>query len=160
MSEDKLEHMRWQVAWRSKNQECCLQLFDVLKAHPKSWKKNNYFFASQSLIGAAFSLWRAVFLSEKDSKRAIVFDHSMNFLESVILDNAISYPLDKKNNEFTFNYYVNNARYRILDIARTFPELVPAWQDRAVDAKERWENAHKALVTTIQSFEDALAGNP
>jgi len=71
---DKAEHMRWQVEKRSENQACCLRLFELLNKYPDKWSKDvDYFLAAQELIGAAFSLWRAVFLGNKDGDVELVF---------------------------------------------------------------------------------------
>jgi hypothetical protein len=160
MEDGDLEHMQWQVTWRSKNQECCLSLFKLLRAHEDIWLEGDYFFAAQDMISAAFSLWRAVFLSDKEAKRSLVFKHSKDFLESVILDNAISYMQDKKNNEWTFNYYVTNARYRLVDMHERHSTIVPEWIYKNRKPKPRWVYAHSQLCESINAFQAHLADSP
>jgi hypothetical protein len=157
MNENDPKFMRWLVAQRSKNQKSCLAIFELLEKHPKTWQRNNYFFASQALIGAAFSLWRAVFLGNKTGKRSIVLKHSKSCLESVVLDNMISYPQDKRNNEWTFNYYLESARFRLKYLADEWPKVVPKWQYKRWKPMDRWEYAQGFLDKAVRKFEKHLA---
>lgn len=130
---DKADHMRWQVEKRSQNQACCVRLFELLNKHSRKCSGDvKCFLAAQDLIGAAFSLWRAVFLGNKGGDVEIVFSHAMKFFEGVILDNSISYVQDKNNNEWTFNYYASNARFRLIALHEDWPTVVPNGNQKSV----------------------------
>lgn len=157
MTKDKITHMEWQVKWRSENQDCSLKLFKLLEQYPTRWRQDGYYDAALCMSGAAFSLWRAVFLADKkEQTREAVLKHSMDFLEAVILDNAISYPQDKKNNEWTFNYYFWNARDRLIWLNGEWPRLVPRWIHKARSPKARWVYAHEMLCQAVENFESRM----
>src|SRR5689334_2535774 len=92
---DRTEHFQWLVDSRNRNQTCSLRLRLLLKDHEKRWKTKQLSMGAQELISVCFSLWRAVFLSEKTGKRSAVFDDGLKFLERIIEDNAIAYAQDK-----------------------------------------------------------------
>ncbi|MDQ7250544.1 hypothetical protein [Dongia sedimenti] len=152
-----LAHMRWLVERRSENQQCCLKLFELLEKNRSTWE-DEQFFAAQDMVGAAFSLWRAVFLGEKLSKRKLVYQHFRDFLGGLIEDNAISYVQDKKNREWTFNYYVENARFRLDALAkrRNGPGKLKAWTHKKRSATKRWEYAQSLLDDAIQKYSKHL----
>src|SRR3954469_21549169 len=70
----------------------------------------------QLALGAAFSLWRAVFLAWPDDL-ARTFDvtkpDSLVFLRKVIDTNAIAFSDDVTARHWASGYYLNNARYRL-----------------------------------------------
>ena len=153
MGTEDEDFMEWLVLQRSENQASCLELHKLLTKHAEQWKQGDYFFASVSLVGAAFSLWRAVFLADKrEATRTAVFDHSIKFLETMILDNAISYATDKRNNEITFNYYSENARLRLIDLTVEWPKLLEPWEYKLRDPKPRWEYNQRRLNDAIRRF--------
>jgi hypothetical protein len=145
--------MNWQVENRSKNQCCSVKLYEILETYSERFQKDEYFFASQDLISAAFSLWRAVFLTDKTGRRVEVLKMSQLFLSNVILDNSISYAQDKLTREWTFNYYLENARFRLERLHRKHPKLVQAWENKKRRAQPRWEYAQDILTRAIDSFE-------
>lgn len=154
MDKDQLDHMRWLVRQRSKNQECCLKLYCLLEANQTAWRNDKYFWAAQAMVGAAFSLWRAVFLGDKkEATKKAVLEHSMNFLESVIADNAVSYVTDKKNNEWTFNYYVESARSRLEYLHGKWPAVASEWVVMNRKPKPRWEYAQELLEIAVENFD-------
>jgi hypothetical protein len=141
-----LDHLRWVVRNRAKNQECALALFELLKKYPAQWKKPLYSSAAQMLVGIAFSLWRAAFLADKSGDVGSAIEHASLFLEKIILDNAIAYAQDRSAREWTFTYYVNAARYMLVELGRAFPNLVPEWKPEQKGAsKERWEYLQQML---------------
>ena len=73
----------------------------------------------QLSVGAAFSLWRAVFLvPPKDVGRSNKYtaDTAGAFLERVVRTNAIAFNDDLRNREWVSGYYLNNARYRLAEL--------------------------------------------
>jgi hypothetical protein len=61
----RIEDLAWSVESRRQNQECALVLYKLLVKYEgkTGWSKDNSFIA-RSLVGIAFSLWRAAFLSD------------------------------------------------------------------------------------------------
>lgn len=152
-----LNHLRWLIKSRNKNQQCALALFELFKKYPTQWKKKEYSFAAQALVGVVFSLWRAAFLADKSGNLEKVIEHTNSFLEKVILDNAIAYTQDRNAREWTFNYYVGNARFILSELAQKWPELVPMWERKKRPPKKRWDYAQEILVQAITNFEKNLA---
>ncbi len=69
------------------------------------------------LAGAAFSLWRAVFLTEStDSGELLITARS--FLEKVVRTNMIGFNDDISMQAWTSGYYLNNAKYRLLLVSK------------------------------------------
>jgi hypothetical protein len=110
---------------------------------------------AEKLAGVAFSLWRAVFLSEltgDDKKR---MTHLDQFLKSLITDNTVVYQTDKNSREWTFRYYINNSRYRLAHIAeKLMPDILDRsfLDEKANSEKHEWEIAQTALSSAIASF--------
>jgi hypothetical protein len=104
--------------------------------------------ARQFALGAAFSLWRAVFLiADHDVERRLdnpdLDAHAKRFLERVIRTNAINFVDDLRFQEWSSGYYVNNARYRVTELLTGTPgpgsvesTLREAWND-TFDAFDR-----------------------
>jgi len=80
------------------------------------------------LIGASFSLWRAVFLVRgEDRQWKDIFTAGQNFLEKRIETNAIAFSdeYNDKNRTWVAGYYLNNARFRA---ETSIEELIEAEQ--------------------------------
>ncbi len=75
------------------------------------------------LVAATFSLWRAVFLADGVSDWDSILANAETFLEKLIRDNAIGYVDDWNNRSWSFIYYLNNARFRLKELADTWPEF-------------------------------------
>ena len=69
--------------------------------------------AFQLLVGAAFSLWRAIFLTEADRDWKSITSSVLQFLDKVVTDNAITYHDDKTNRAWTVGYYLTSAELRV-----------------------------------------------
>jgi hypothetical protein len=67
------------------------------------------------LVGAEYSLWRAVFFvyATRDWEHAV--EQAAEFLEKVVRDNAINYPQDSATKDWSVGYYLNNAYFRLRD---------------------------------------------
>jgi hypothetical protein len=122
-------HLEWLVKWRSENQRASLELYCLLKKHATEIRTDpQLILVSQALIGVAFSLWRAVFLSDKEGTLDIALTDAEEFLGKLILDNAINYTQDRTAREWTFNYYLHNAYTRLLTVSNSKPSLLSAEQ--------------------------------
>jgi hypothetical protein len=152
-----LDHLRWVIKSRSENQRCALILFELLTKYPKQWKEKKYSLAAQALVGVTFSLWRAAFLADKSGERGKARKSAVSFLQKVIQDNAISYPQDRAEKEWTFNYYVSNASYTLRALAEKWRDLVPTQQSQKKGTpKERWEYHQNMLTQTVSNFQKTI----
>ncbi len=156
-------HISWLVKSRSRNQDVSLQLFLVLKDNGDALAKDwDLLDSAQGLIAACFSLWRAVFLSDiNESVQATVAD-AQTFLGNLILHNMVAYPQDRNARDWTFMYYVNNARYRLEQIAKQRPNILTATiagtdiDNVANNAKDYWTFYQSATEIAVRNLEIAL----
>jgi len=153
---EKLSHLQWAIASRATNQRCCLALLRLFEEYPHLWRTQRFSRGAQDLTAVAFSLWRAAFLAEKSGKRVEVFAAAKIFLTHIIEDNAISYPQDKKSNEWTFNYYTRTARSALQTLAQFWPEVAPKYEGLKRNPTQRWDYCQELLDTTVEKFEMVL----
>ena len=163
LKEDDLshEHITWLVESRSKNQAVSLKLYLVSKDHAEKiaadWDLANI---AQSLAGVSFSLWRAVFLSDIKADMGATGADAQSFLGNLILHNMIAYPQDRNTREWTFVYYVNNARYRLESISAAHAEVISPSFVTGVDgntsAKDFWTYYQTGLEVAVRNFEKLL----
>lgn len=150
------EHLRWLVESRSQNQQDTLELYLVIKRKATALEGNiEYAILAQELAAIAFSLWRAVFLSDLTEAVENQMIDVTTFLGKVISHNAITYQQDRSAREWTFQYYLNNARNRLLTLAQQSSLQVLDVNDIDVEAstaKEDWTIAQRALSKAIRQF--------
>lgn len=159
-SPKKLQSLKWAVKHRHQNQECAIKLFELLTHYPKQIQQGDYGLFCQGLVSVTFSLWRAAFLADKSGDKDKALTTAIQFLETVIADNAITYAYDKQQREWTFSYYANNACYTLLHWSRLEPTLVPTWKFDKRTPKERWEYGQKLLTEAVGRFEQVLRSTP
>lgn len=70
------------------------------------------------LVGAAFSLWRAAFLSNIDREWEDILDTSKSILKELLTTNAVPFSTEHRTRDWMFGYYLNSALFR-LDHARS-----------------------------------------
>jgi hypothetical protein len=152
------EHLAWAIDERAEIQKTLLALYDCLTHHPASKSGFEYQNMLDNLIGAAFSLWRAVFLADVDRDYTTVQESQKKFLAKVLADNAITFGDDKANNHWTVGYYLENAKLR-LSLSVPFSDhyhqtnltakLMPFLRLQGFKGKEltryEWECAHYVL---------------
>jgi len=76
------------------------------------------------------------------------------FLGALISNNTIGYPQDRSAREWTFNYYLSDARFRLQSLASR-PPVIISLSDLdlpAISAKNDWEIAQSALEIAIDEF--------
>ncbi len=153
-----LDHLTWLVKWRSHNQKTSLNLYAALEAHSDKITQNaDLTTCGISLVAVSFSLWRGVFLADRSGHDEDRFDHAKAFLGALIGDNAISYTQDKNSREWTFNYYINNARHRLRGISGRHPTVLPNYEDPAgLTARRTWEHFQTNLDIAVNNYVDAL----
>ena len=107
------EHLVWAIDQRAEVQRTLLMLYRFVRDNLPERLDFDIRYLLDLLIGAAFSLWRAVFLAE--TFRDIVQIHKSQeaFLEKVITDNAITFADDKANRDWTVEYYLENTKFRL-----------------------------------------------
>ena len=141
---------------RSKNQKVTLDLYLTIKNNSAEINRNLQLAElAQELAAAAFSLWRAVFLSDLSEEVEEQMIDVEVFLQTLISQNAIAFQQDFRSREWTFPYYLNNARTRLIDIARrtSFEILtLEAIDIEARSAKEDWTITHEALSKAVARF--------
>jgi hypothetical protein len=95
-----------------------LELFVALTEN-ESVISSNVVYAqlSQELAGIAFSLWRAVFLSDLTGEAEEQLVDVTAFLGALISNNSIGYPQDRIAREWTFTYYLSDARFQLQSLA-------------------------------------------
>lgn len=155
------DDLTWLVEQRSKIQKLLLDLHafgknqgDGLLGHPVAYS------AFQLLVGAAFSLWRAAFLTEPETTPEDTLKHLRQFLETLVRDNMIGYQQDKATQAWTAGYYLNNAYCRLNEaIATLGADPKPAEfsifceQNRltivSTDRRRAWEIAYAAATAGL-----------
>lgn len=116
-----LEHLQWLVKNRNRAQYTLLSLYKFIekKSKDKELIGNKLFRQFAGLMaGAGFSLWRAIFLihENEEEEKINIQHHEMEFLRTIIRDNAIGYRQDAACNLWTSRYYINNAAFRLVSI--------------------------------------------
>jgi hypothetical protein len=155
----QLDDLEWLVQSRSSNQNLALTLYKILKDYSPQLRNDfELTNASQGLVAAVFSLWRAVFLVHDISDNVRVLDHAEEFLAAVIQDNAIGYQQDRRSSNWTCFYYINNARYRIESISAKFPKIVrkELLSLEPSSIKDRWDFWYNISAESIINFEKIL----
>jgi hypothetical protein len=153
----ELAHLEWAIQSRAKNQRSCLRLLRLFETYSTKWPTRRYSQQAQDLLAVSFSLWRAAFLADKTGKRSEVFSDAKIFLETIIADNAISYPLDRKSKEWTFNFYLRNARYALEHLHARRPALVDEYKVKAeLTPTERWEYCQDHLDKALEKFDTTM----
>lgn len=114
------------------------------------------------LVGAAFSLWRAAFLTDasRDWGAILGDDRGTRFrggagqvLETLLRDNAINYAQDRDTRTWMVGYYLNNAKYRL---ARAWPKVGKGEYDLPqsdeVSPKDLWDRLHGDTGTLLDAL--------
>jgi hypothetical protein len=137
-----------------------------LVANREAVRKHWSFFAR--LLGAAFSLWRAVFLANPARKWDNVYEQAVSFFRTLIEDNIINYPQDKNMSAYSVGYYVNNAKHRLEGIWNEIPTTYQSVARRRLqklrenDIDERsppeyWDLLFEALCLAFLYFKSELS---
>jgi hypothetical protein len=120
MGTDNDRPLGWLIIHRSRVQELACELLELVQKYEHAFSSDqDTEDIAALLIGTVFSLWRAVFLAPNDpTSRADITEKGSTFLEKFLRDNNISYSDEKRNREWSFGYYLNNARFRLYHAAR------------------------------------------
>jgi hypothetical protein len=165
------DHFGWLIGARSDSQSLLLRLYrfghGVSNLEDHETARRLY----AHLVGAAFSLWRAAFLSDSTRQwREILRGNrgALKFLEKVLRDNAINYPQDRDTRDWMGGYYLNSARFRLVRVRQRLAEIVPESRDserfKSLDeldadgttgrkATECWYILHGATTEAVDQLE-------
>lgn len=158
------EHFEWLVTCRSRNQRSTLTLYKIIEANEQKISQNVvYRLLAQDLTAVAFSLWRAVFLSDLKGDFGDQLASAKQFLQTLIAHNTILYQTDFSTREWTFEYYLDNALFRLRAISEgPKPEILPRDQigPVATSAKDIWINMQNALDAAVANFGEAIDAQP
>src|SRR5712672_2585573 len=91
------ERIEFIIRARADIQNTLFALYRFLRDAPEILNHPRHQEAFQLLVGAAFSLWRAIFLTEADRDWKSIRSSVLQFLDKVVTDNAITYHDDKTN---------------------------------------------------------------
>jgi hypothetical protein len=152
-------HFEWLVEGRSANQRSTLNLYRIIHRERKLNSNAELHQAAQELTGVAFSLWRAVFLSDTTGEFGDQLADLNKLLVSLISDNSVLYQTDKNARNWSFRYYLDNADHRLRALSRSRLGLVNA-ADLELGAdtdKDAWLQAQALLDKAISRFQAAVA---
>jgi hypothetical protein len=167
-SDPDIDHLHWLVKSRYEIQETLLALYRNIKLIPP--ERLNLLYDRENrvidhLVAAAFSLWRAVFLAETTRDWHEVRKHQIDFLLSVVTNNAITYSDDKKNRAWTVGYYLSDAKMRLAvaaDLMREAMQIshslaamikwVSATGQSTIETQIEWILAHALLRIIFNSL--------
>jgi hypothetical protein len=149
-----VEHLTWLIEGRAANQKASVKLLRSLRSGSKKLKTEEFQIIAQKLVAVAFSLWRAVFLADRTADKNGL-KHADNFLEKVIIDNAINYVQDRNARDWSFGYYMSNARFQLDQLSDRWPDLYPEGT-RPRKPQRRWDHYQKAFENAVDQFEKDL----
>lgn len=110
------------------------------------------------MVAACFSLWRAAFLADKTGSRYAAINDAKTFLGKMLTDNAINYPQDRNAREWTFNYYMKNARHALFDLAKDSIDVETALLTKpkttkgSTVASRRWDQYQEAFDVALKKL--------
>jgi hypothetical protein len=155
--------LTWLVQQRCKIQDLLLALyqFDQFLAQEQRERYHDVF---GLLVGIAFSLWRAVFLSVPTRTMEQVTGHATRLLLILIETNAIGFPQDQRTEQWMAGYYTNNAEFRlhalaIDDIAWGVLAPVASVEDRQFfERHHSGQQDHYAETSILETWVSAFEG--
>jgi hypothetical protein len=150
-------HVDWLIENRAATQRTSAKLYRLLKEHPDEIDNNAP--AIQMLVAVSFSLWRSAFLSDKTGTSKETSAGAVDFLSEMLVNNAIAYTQERNTKDWTFNYYVGNALYRLKDLADRWPrsKLGPLRPPVGKQTpKNRWKVLQEAFAKAVDHFEKLL----
>jgi len=147
---DALTGRPWLVEARNAVQSLMLGLYETFSATLELADKDAM--RERHLqLGAAFSLWRAVFLIRPDDagrKLEEIDSDARSFLERVIDTNMITFGDDLRWGVWSGGYYLNNARDRI---AKLCPDgnVPQSIADKVL--KNAWNDLYRVLSKSVSA---------
>lgn len=174
-----IEDLEWLVLNRSKIQNLLLELYQFDKDEGLTQSEREaYHHVFGYLVGAAFSLWRAVFLSFPIRTMQDVTDEATALLKTLIETNTITFTQDLNTAQWMAGYYINSAMFRINAICEdtlawnilsavastgdreTFTRLNPNLRDHFSQTSilHEWQDAYEGLARCLSLLRKARGG--
>jgi hypothetical protein len=172
-----IANLEWAILQRANIQRTLLALYDLarrssLEGGLPSAESHSIFiepYAFDHFIAAAFSLWRAVFLTDADRSWRVTRRHQEEFLEKLLTTNTIAFADDYKSRAWTVRFYLEAAKARLV-IANGFighhlpdrqlPPVEPLLRvsgEEPAQTRYEWEALHRALRILLKVVDPQMA---
>jgi hypothetical protein len=104
----------WQIDRRYRIQRIMFALHTFLTTEESLHsEQNDAWYPMVRMVGIAFSLWRAAFLTHTTGAKKAVYKNMVDYLDKVIKHNSIAFTDDYNMSDQAAPYYTGNARYRL-----------------------------------------------
>jgi hypothetical protein len=154
----------WLVQQRCQVQAKACKLFRLLEEHKDKFPHDQSLEDVAGLmVGTAFSLWRAIFLApDRPTQTEDMIGTGIAFLDKFLRDNSIAYSDEKRHQDWSFGYYLNNARFRLRYVKEIQSTLDGYdWLKETHQANENveaeWERHIKVFEAELDEFEKCLS---
>lgn len=169
MSESHGTNYELLIERRGKNQDSLARLliFVAKKKADQNWKSDDHKRLFAYLVGSAYSLWRAAFLTDAKRNWAEILEDAEKLLLRLIRDNAVAYTQERETREWMSGYYLNNARFRLIRANALLTQLLPNREapepikkllelDRSGTTNQKPTDSWDILQDGLDSMYDAL----
>lgn len=158
------EHLKWAIDQRAKVQHTLLALYELVRDTPPDDAWTDKEEAIDDLIAVAFSLWRAVFLTEQPRTDSSRREAQRQFLATVISTNSITFGDDRRNSSWSLGFYLLNAHQRVSHAAAMIGRIDHEAGQGAInllfltkghtsdDIRRDWEGLHAALRRLLNAL--------
>jgi len=157
---------KWLIDARRNIQLDLLDLHTMAEMHP-ALLHGQHLAVFSTLVSAAFSLWRAAFLSDIERERRDVFDAATRLLNELLTTNAIPFSTDRKLQNWMFGYYVQSAVERLASakemlgsVNADFTQLDRVRRHGLFDIddspQELWSGLRDALAALVGALEQRV----
>ncbi len=120
-----LDFLESLTRWRNDAQTIQFDLLKLVTEKEREIRQNdNRKAIFQLLVGASFSLWRAVFLTDSPLELDTALNDVRGFLEKVVSDNAIGYSDEKKFRRWTAGFYISHIQYRLYHLKEMYGDII------------------------------------
>jgi hypothetical protein len=154
------ELAQWSIEARHCVQKEMLNLYQCLRS-PQIEGRLDSSDAALSMVGASFALWRAAFLvNNSDRNRLALIEKAKGFLGAVFETNIIGFFDDSRAIDWSGGFYLNNAGYRLNQLAASQSEFAEADEFKAFLSEWRrfiGLDKNKDLVRTADAWDIAFA---
>jgi hypothetical protein len=164
------DFLNWLVPARSRIQDSLRRLHQIslyYDEHPEQ-SDSEQCAIYLLLLGAGFSLWRAVFQAHTDLSRGKNLEAAGEFLETLVHDNAVSYLTEK--NSWSFGYYLNNAKFRLFDIHGRLTRPIDSqletklqaiggdtpYRTTPIESQKTWDAIHEVFNQLVDDLRNQL----
>jgi hypothetical protein len=159
--------IQWQIGARKQISQLMLRQWNLLKEKQHFTDKQD-FYQMARMTQTAFSLWRSAFLTNVRNTEGDILQKSKEFLERILVTNAVGFSDELGNRDLTAAYYNNNAKYRLERECKYHPELKDEAEFKELleirkdddtaqrEQKEIWDICYRALDKCLSKFEDRV----